>query len=140
MEPLLFKGGDLDPKDPTSYYRICAHIKSIVNTRDVSDIGLSVHDFRYRDGRMPVNANHRKVLGPFCDDLSAIPLLRINHYVSRSWEEFHAKLNRGRGDITAGYDVQAQVQRNLLFDQVEDHEIFPLARQVEAIMRKEKSI
>jgi hypothetical protein len=140
MEPLLFKGGDLDPRDPTSYYRICAHLKSIVNTRDVSDTGLSVHDFRYRDGRMPVNANHRRVLGPFCDDLSAIPLLRINHYVSRSWEEFHAKLIRGRGDITGGYDAQAQVQRNLLFDQVEDHEIFPLARQVESNIREQKPI
>jgi hypothetical protein len=138
FEPDLFKGRDLNPKDPANYYPICAHVKSIVNTRDCLGTGITPHDFRYREGRFAVNANHAPVRGPFCDDLSAIELLRINHYFSRSWEELKRKLRRGRADSEHRHEVESVMQRNLLFDQVEDRDIFPLARRVESDMQARK--
>jgi hypothetical protein len=134
FEPALLKEPHLEPKDPQSYHKVCEHVKSIINTRDVLDIGPSPHEFRYRPGRLPVNANHLPISGPFSDDLSAVQSLRINHYFSRSWEEFSIKLNRGRADTGEHYDPQEMIRRNLLFDQVIDEEIFPIARRVEAEM------
>jgi hypothetical protein len=139
FEPALMKRPGLDPKNPASYFKVCHHVKSIVNTRDVLDRGRSPHDFKYREGRFPVNSNRGVVPGPFNVDLSAIAHLRVNHYFSRSWEEFQLKIQRGRADIGTVYDADDMIRRNRLFDQVEDRDIFPLAKRVETDMRAQKA-
>jgi hypothetical protein len=138
LEPDMLKEPGLDPSNPANYHKMCHHIKSIVNTRDVQYSGRSPHDFRYGEGRTAVNANGRPVSGPFSDDLTAIQQLRINHYYSRSWEEFQLKLQRGHADALSFYDAKMMMKRNLLYDDVEDHDILPLARRVEADIREQK--
>jgi hypothetical protein len=59
----------------------------------------------------------------------------VNHYFSRSWEEFERKLERGLATGGAKYDVAEMMERNQLFDAVEDTTIFPLAKKVEAAMK-----
>jgi hypothetical protein len=134
FESHTLRSPGLDPHDPANHHKICAQIKSIVNTRDVTDFGKSPHDFRYRDGRVPVNANRQPVRGAFCDDLSALQQLRINHYFSRSLQELQQKLQRGKADGGFIYNAPDLIRRNLMFDQVEDLDILPLARRIEADM------
>jgi hypothetical protein len=134
FEPSLLVGPGRDLNNPASYHKICAHVKSIVNTREATDSGMTPHDFRYRDGRSPVNANRRPVRGPYSDDLSAIKSLRVNHYFSRSLEEMRHKLQRGRADGGAPYDLQEMIRRNLMFDLIEDRDILPLAQRAQADM------
>ncbi|MGA3065231.1 MAG: glycosyltransferase family 2 protein [Tepidisphaeraceae bacterium] len=138
FEPGLLKDKNLDPKNPASYFKFCGHVKSIVNMRDIVDVGLNVHVFRYRDGRPSVNANHRPLSGYFSEDESAIGLLRIHHYASRSWEEYRRRLQRVRADTGAPYEAERLLKRNLLFNQIEDKTIFPLAREIESDMRAQK--
>jgi hypothetical protein len=132
FQPEMLRDPRLDPRQPASYHKVCDHIKSIVNTEDVVDVGYSPHGFRYRDGRKAVNANHRPVDDAFCEDHSSMRRLRINHYFSRSWEELEAKLHRGRADNGKRYDPAELRERNRHFDEVVDVTIAPLARKVEA--------
>ena len=129
FEPALLKQPHLDPKDPRSYHPVCSHVKSIVNTREA--IGVwSPHQFAYRDGRLAITAERRPVSAAVSDEV-VIDSLRVNHYFSRSWDEFHRKLQRGRADIGGKYDAAAMIERNRLFDEVHDTTILPLAQKVQ---------
>ncbi len=131
----LLKNPQLDPSDPANYHPVCAHVKSIVNCEAFVDIVPCTHYFAYKEGRHGVNANRNIVKGAFSDDMTAVDLLRINHYYSRSWEELDRKLRRGRSDISKPYDYDTLMKRNELFDEVIDETIFPLAHQVQTAMR-----
>jgi hypothetical protein len=138
FEPALLKQPNLDPKDPRSYHPVCSHVKSIVNTREA--IGVwSPHQFAYRDGRLAVTAERRPVSAAVSDEV-AIDSLRVNHYFSRSWDEFHRKLQRGRADVGGKYDAAAMIERNRLFDEVHDTTIFPFAQKVQAAITSAKPL
>jgi len=134
FEPALLKEPGLDAGDPSSYHPVCSHVKSVVNTRAVLQ-ELSPHHFSYRDGRLPVTTWGERVPGPWTDRV-AVDSLRVNHYFSRSWEEFARKLERGRADIGGKYDVQQMIERNKLFDRVHDTTILYLADKVQSRMRR----
>jgi hypothetical protein len=65
------------------------HVKSIVNPRRVIKYGNSHHWF-YSRGALPVNTEAARVFGSFSEPAVA-DVLRINHYYSKSREEFMAK-------------------------------------------------
>jgi len=128
FERALLKGPLLNPANPLSYHSVCSHVKSIVNPQAVVAV-CSPHHFIYRDGAFATTAAGRPVSGAFSDEV-AIGSLRINHYFSRSWEEFARKLRRGRADISGNYDASRMIERNRLFDQIHDTTICPLGQKV----------
>jgi hypothetical protein len=65
------------------------HVKSIVNPRRVIKYGNSHHWF-YSHAALPVNTQGTPVYGSFSEPAVA-DVLRINHYYSKSREEFMAK-------------------------------------------------
>jgi glycosyl transferase family 92 len=79
-------------------------IKSIVQPREVADVGNDPHYFRYVGGRQAVTENKQPIQGSATKAVS-VDLLRINHYMTRSQEERELK--------NAGPDVLRGGRRNL---------------------------
>lgn len=72
------------------------HVKTIVRPNRVGHV-LTPHHFSYTTSHS-VDTHGRACAGPW----SASPLhdvLRINHYLTRSREEWQRKVNRGRADV-----------------------------------------
>ena len=74
-------------------------IKSIVDPRRVADCD-NPHYCKYKDGELAVDELHRPIEGP---DYALTPtpscsLLQVNHYWTKSEEEFEAKLAEARAD------------------------------------------
>lgn len=128
FERALLKRPDLDPSRSESYHPICGHIKSIVNPQEVIAV-CSPHHFLYRNQQLAINVAGAPVTGAFSDEVD-ISRFRVNHYFSKSLEEFHRKLKRGRADISGKYDSSEMIERNKLFDQVRDTTIFPNAQRL----------
>jgi hypothetical protein len=76
------------------------HIKSIVDPKRVRGFSMP-HFFMYTDG-LAVNENGRPITGPpfsLTEDVS-FARLRVNHYATKSEEEYRRKLARGPADST----------------------------------------
>jgi len=129
FEAGLLKQPQLDPLDPRNYHPICSHVKSIVNAQEVVGV-YTPHHFAYRNDRLAVSAAGRPIRDSFSDEV-AIDVLRVNHYHSRSWEEFRRKIQRGRAD-GGTYDAPGMTRVAGLFDRIRDTTIFPLAEKVRA--------
>jgi len=77
------------------------HIKSIVNTRHVTRSWGNPHTFQYAEGYYCVNEAGIQIKGPHNNALNSPATHRkaqINHYVTRSREDFLAKQKRGGGN------------------------------------------
>lgn len=72
------------------------HIKSIVNPRKVKSCA-NPHFFIYTDSNYAVTENKEKIDGPFSAK-NSMGKIRINHYFTRSKDEFIKKIERGRAD------------------------------------------
>ena len=68
------------------------HIKSVVNPRTVLKCGI--HHMEYFPGFQCISENGSAIVEPFFRD-SKCEKLRINHYYTKSEEEFWRKINRG---------------------------------------------
>lgn len=77
-------------------FKVNNHIKTICNPRMVEDIKKS-HFPKYKEGMYNINENGTPVLGPFNPNGSC-KKIRINHYFTKSKEEYIAKMNRGKAD------------------------------------------
>jgi glycosyl transferase family 92 len=78
-------------------------IKSIVDPRRVESC-KSPHYFSYLDGELAVDEQKRPIEGPdfaFTEE-SSQSLLRVNHYWTKSEEEFREKLSRRQADSGGG--------------------------------------
>jgi hypothetical protein len=87
--------------------------KSIVNPRAVAQ-GIGIHTFEtLKDG--PVLINDRGQVYPHHQmrvlDYASIEHIRLNHYFTRSEEEFQNKLRRGRAGKAGKVDMHALDQR-----------------------------
>jgi Glycosyltransferase family 92/Glycosyl transferase family 2 len=72
------------------------HIKTIANPRRIVGTGLNPHYFVFADGRSVLDERLEPIpVGAFSRRHRS-QLIRINHYFTRSKEEFSAKLARGR--------------------------------------------
>jgi hypothetical protein len=81
------------------------HIKSIVNTRHVFSTSGNPHAFKYNDGYFCVNENEEAIVGPHENALSSSVShnkIQLNHYVTRSREDFKAKVKRGGENFRNG--------------------------------------
>ncbi len=75
------------------------HIKTILNPRKVYKI-INPHYAIYYKGFFSYNTANKKIIGPFAKaDYSKI---RINHYFTKSYEEFKLKRARGMADHKKG--------------------------------------
>ncbi|MBE8954360.1 MAG: glycosyltransferase family 92 protein [Quinella sp. 2Q5] len=77
-----------------------AHVKTISNPRKVNFIG-NPHFANYFEGLYSVNERGGIVQGPFNQPVAAEKIV-INHYFSKSREEFSLKQNRGRASVVMG--------------------------------------
>jgi hypothetical protein len=76
-------------------------IKSIVDPTRTARC-CSGHHFAYKDGRLAVDENHYPILGGI-RAFNSLERLRINHYYTRSEEEYRKKLGRLQPDIAEPY-------------------------------------
>ena len=84
------------------------YVKSIVDPREVVRC-TTPHHFVY-DSRLPVNEDRYPVRGPL-NPPASLARLRVNHYETKSLEEWRAKLGRARADIARlrrDFDLQGQ--------------------------------
>ena len=72
------------------------NIKSIVNPRKVVGI-YNPHYAVYKNNRFAVNENYEEVYGPNTE-YHSVNKIRINHYYSKSEEEYVKKTKRGNAD------------------------------------------
>jgi hypothetical protein len=82
-------------------------IKSIVDPRRAL-AGATGHYFAYVDGAVAVDERKRPIAGPepAFSETPSVELLRINHYTTKSEEEFLRKRGRDRGDTGARYPIK----------------------------------
>lgn len=94
-----------------SNYRDCTrncHVKSIVNTAHLTGVSEDSHHFLYKQGFYAVDSTKKKVLdayNPSSENCFAPPthlfeVIYINHYVTKSLEDFMRK--QRRGDVNHG--------------------------------------
>lgn len=77
------------------------HIKSIVNTKHVIGSWGNPHTFKYNTGYFCVNENEKRIVGVHNNAFSSPSShnkIQLNHYVTRSREDFDAKVKRGGGN------------------------------------------
>lgn len=94
-----------------------AHVKTICNPRVVTDACDHPHSFYYQKGYYAVSEKGSYVPGAFFYD-SSCELIRINHYHSKSEEEYKEKRRRGHPDIDEGGLTEEMIQKE--FDSMRD--------------------
>jgi hypothetical protein len=85
-------------------------VKSLVRLRDVDLMGIHIPKL-FRGRLMDVAG---ATIAPATSGLLPRPssgAARINHYFSRSWEEFESKRARGRGAVAGAFHSAAAFQR-----------------------------
>ncbi len=92
-------------------------VKSIVQVDQVEPQKFDPHHFNYRNGHA-VDTSFREVVGPYNPD-GPIDVLRINHYVTRSEEDFAIKLSKPRACSGEARTVKQFNLRDL--NEVEDY-------------------
>lgn len=94
------------------------HIKTICNPRFVRYY-ISPHYPLYKLGAYSINdSDGSRLYLWFCHNV-AWQNLRINHYFTKSKEEFYKKINRGLGDRQGKYDLEIFDRYDL--NDIEDH-------------------
>lgn len=78
--------------------KVNRHIKSIVNPRKVITV-QNPHFAIYKNNEFALNENHEKICGPFTKKHSSTKI-QINHYYTKSAEEYRKKTDRGNADNT----------------------------------------
>ena len=73
------------------------HIKSIVNPKEVYDI-YNPHFCIFKNDGFTVDENFKLITGPYTATHSS-KKIRINHYYSKSEEEYNFKVARGRASV-----------------------------------------
>ena len=104
-------------RNTDSTYRANHTVKSIVNPREV--IVTNVHWCYYRGFKWGVNELGCKLVGNNAE-VQSLDILRVNHYYTRSKEEYISKLNKGHAG-TCGVNIP-----DAITDVPEEKYIYPL--------------
>ena len=72
------------------------HIKTILQPSKVETCNNPHYAF-YKNFQLAVNENFKPIIGPFTIK-NSVKKIQINHYCSKSFEEYMKKLERGHGD------------------------------------------
>lgn len=95
------------------------HIKSIVYPNKVQE-PESPHFFKLKPGSTYIDARNNPINGPFNQNPS-IDLIQINHYYTKSVEEFVKKAERGRADNGEKRDVKTEFEpHRLVWNEYQD--------------------
>ena len=78
------------------------HVKSIVRTKDLVSVGSTPHVFNC--GRPTCNARGETVMSYAMQPVACHDVMVINHYFTKSVQEWELKRRRGRGDSLEPYD------------------------------------
>jgi hypothetical protein len=92
------------------------HTKTVLNPRMTHH--CRIHEHAYLNKRLAVNTKGRQMKGVFTDRPPVHCLLRINHYWTKSVEEFRLKRLRGRADFNP--DGMTQNMLSVLQAQIDD--------------------
>ena len=97
------------------------HVKTICNPRAVARIDC-VHTAIYFEGKYSVNANKEENNKFFLDRNAVFDKIRINHYFTKSYEEYLLKRNRGRADLVELRNIEDffYFDKNDIYDPVMD--------------------
>ena len=116
------------------------HIKTICNPRLALD-SLDPHSFNYQEGYHCVNEDGQEIYGPF-NEGGKCQKLRINHYFSKSKEEYMQKKIRGFADVNAERTMQAfyEHDRNDVYDYIMERFVKTLKTRVWGICNGEQEI
>ncbi len=93
------------------------YVKSVINPRRAKFFG-SAHYANYFEGFYSVNENGEKFFGNDNSPVTAQKIV-VNHYYTKSREEFLNKVNRGRAEVSFNYlnaEIFARRDRNEIFD------------------------
>lgn len=105
------------------------HIKSIVQPRHVASVGHNAHNFRFKEGSSCVNERLFPIPDQSPFTVFSTELAQINHYFTKSEQEYLDKIGRGRADT--GQRRQAV---ELFHGEVEDRSIAPHVRRLKATL------
>jgi len=98
------------------------HIKTIVNPRRLARV-LNPHYCKYKDKQWAVDENKRPQEGATGSPATA-DILRINHYSSKSLEDWTNKVNRGAQELEENpYKIETWHKTDAALNAVEDREI-----------------
>jgi hypothetical protein len=130
--PHLLVAPGLDERDPHSYRPLNTHVKTIADPAQVVACESS-HCFEFAGGRLPVDEHGNPVRGPWTEQVS-VARLRINHYWSKSRDEFAAKLAKGRVFDGGQRTWEEFERRDAACDGVVDTEILRYVPEVKALL------
>lgn len=74
------------------------HIKTILQPKYVISSDGNPHAFKYKSSKYCVNENFKRIDGPYNKPITHTKI-QLNHYVTRSREDFEDKRRRGGGNI-----------------------------------------
>lgn len=86
-----------------------AHIKSIVNPLKAQS-AANPHYITMREGATYIDAAHNPIISPFNEN-PTIDIIQMNHYFTKSSEEFIKKALRGRADTGEQRDIQREYEQ-----------------------------
>ena len=100
-------------------------VKTICNPRRVNYISVP-HCCYYYLWNVCVN-EHGEII-PESENLrNSVDLLQLNHYYTKSMEEFHQKLMRGRADYPINYQIDQNTKQINIDDSIEDTRAFEIS-------------
>jgi hypothetical protein len=97
------------------HYKENKHIKSIVNTEYVIESSGNPHSFKYKKGYYCVNELFEKINSEHSNAFNSPPTylkVQINHYITRSWEDFEEKVKRGGGNNRSNKKLNKEFWNN----------------------------
>jgi hypothetical protein len=89
------------------------HIKTFLNLNIIKDVRMYVHNSNVQIS----DQNSNLFSGPFCENCST-KYARLNHYFSKTMQEFKEKVDRGRADSPTKRTYTEHTNHN--FNEVED--------------------
>lgn len=98
-------------------WAINGHVKSVVRPSRVLGGMRDPHLFSCKPGFITVNENGKTVISPKDNEVS-VRKIRINHYFTRSREDFGVKIKRGRADTGTmrNQSIFSSHDRNEVYD------------------------
>lgn len=108
------------------------HIKSIVQPEKVQSVGNNPHCFVYKDGQYCVDENRTPIPSGYPLSPSTNALAQVNHYYTKSRQEYFAKTQKGNADS----ETQRTVQEPFAGDIV-DRSASPYSRILKRTMQED---
>jgi hypothetical protein len=105
------------------------HIKSIIQPKHVAAVGHNPHSFRFNEGSGCVNERMFPIPDQSPFTFFSNELAQINHYFTKSRQEYLGKIGRGRADTGQRHQVVEPFR-----GEVEDHSIAPHIRRLKATL------